>query len=376
MPPKIESAEALPLGLSITWTDAAQADFPWIWLRDHCRAPESYDGATNQRRVDTFAIPADLAAESVAVGGAGAVLEVTWRQEDLTSRYDSGFLRAQAFGEARLPDRRLWEDGPPEPARHRFDETLEGDAALRRLLSDLWRDGLVLVEGLPSETAATRRLAERIGYVRETIFGGVWDFQADGARADSAYSNEAIGLHSDGTYSEDPPGVQALHCLAFDGEGAVNVFADGFRVAARLGAEAPETYRLLSEVEVPAEYLGDGVHLLARHPVLGLDAAGGLRRVCFNNFDRAPFRPRPVVTEAFYAALGRFHALLSDEDYHLRLQLRPGLAVLFDNWRVLHARSGFTGHRRMAGFYLNHEDLESRLRMLLGQAARSQSNGV
>ena len=366
MPPKIRSAEVSPQGLSVTWADAARAAFPLIWLRDHCRAPESYDAATNQRRVDTFAIPEDLAVASVAVSGAGAAVEVAWRQEDLTSCYDSAFLHAQAFGEKGLPDRRLWDAGPPTPARHGFAEVLESDPALRGLLTDFRRDGLVLVEGLPSEIAATRRLAERIAYVRETIFGGVWDFQADGARADSAYSNEAVGLHTDGTYSEDPPGLQCLHCLAFDGEGAFNVFADGFRVAARLRAEAPEAFRLLSEVEVPGEYLGDGVHLLARHPVLGLDAARALRRVCFNNFDRAPFRPRPELTEVFYGALRLFHALLSDEGDHLRLQLRPGLAVLFDNWRILHARTGFTGHRHMAGFYLNHEDLESRLRLLSG----------
>lgn len=366
MPPRIRSAEISSQGLSVTWADAARADFPLIWLRDHCRAPESYDGATNQRRVDTFALPENLAAETVAVSDAGAALEVTWRQEDLTSRYDSAFLRAQTFGKAGLPERRPWAEGPPAPARHGFVEVLESDDALQTLLSDFWRDGLVLVEGLPSDQAATRRLAERIAYVRETIFGGVWDFQADGARADSAYSNDAVGLHSDGTYSEDPPGLQCLHCLAFDGEGAFNVFADGFRVAERLRAEAPEAFQLLSEVEVPGEYLGDGVHLLARHPVLGLDAAGDLRRVCFNNFDRAPFRPEPEVTEAFYAALRRFHALLAEEAFHLRLQLRPGLAVLFDNWRVLHARTGFSGHRHMAGFYLNHEDLESRLRLLFG----------
>ncbi len=366
MLPRIVSAEVSPQGLSVTWSDAARGDFPLIWLRDHCRAEESYDAATNQRRVDTFAIPVDLAAERIAVREDGAALEVTWRQEDLTSRYDSEFLRAQAFGEAKLPERRLWSEGPPTPARHDFVEILENDGALQALLSDFWRDGLVLVEGLPSELSASRRLAERIAYVRETIFGGVWDFQADGARADSAYSNEAVGLHSDGTYSEDPPGLQCLHCLAFDGEGAFNVFADGFRVAERLRAEAPDAFKLLSEIEVPGEYLGDGVHLLARHPVLGLDASGDLRRVCFNNFDRAPFRPKVESIEAFYDALRRFHAQLSDEAFHLRLQLRPGLAVAFDNWRVLHARTGFTGHRHMAGFYLNREDLESRLRMLFG----------
>lgn len=366
MTPKIRSAELSAQGLSVTWSDAARAEFPLIWLRDHCRAPESYDAATNQRRVDTFAIPEDLAAETVTVDPAGGALELAWRQEDLTSRYDSAFLHAQAFGRGRLPERRLWDAGLPGPGRHGFAALCESDDALRALLSDFWRDGIVLVEGLPSETAASRQLAERIAYVRETIFGGVWDFQADGARADSAYSNEAVGLHSDGTYSEDPPGLQCLHCLAFDGEGAFNVFADGFRVAVRLKAEAPEAFRVLTEVEVPGEYLGDGVHLLARHPVIGLDAAGELRQVCFNNFDRAPFRPQPEVTEAFYAALRRFHALLSDEVYHLRLQLRPGLAVLFDNWRVLHARTSFTGHRHMAGFYLNREDLESRLRLLFG----------
>ncbi len=365
-PPMIRHAELSPQGLSVTWADAAWAEFPLIWLRDHCRAPESYDHATNQRRVDTFAIPEDLAVEAVTLGDAGASLEVTWRQEDLISRYDSDFLRGQAFGGPKLPDRRLWAEAPPVPARHDVAGILESDEALRGLLSDFWRDGLALVEGLSGELAATRRLAERIAYVRETIFGGVWDFQADGARADSAYSNEAVGLHTDGTYSEDPPGLQCLHCLAFDGEGAFNVFADGFRVAERLRAEAPEAFELLSEVEVPGEYLGDGVHLLARHPVLGLDASGDLRRVCFNNFDRAPLRPEPGITVAFYAALRRFHGHLSDEAHHLRLQLRPGLAVLFDNWRVLHARTGFTGHRHMAGFYLNREDLESRLRLLFG----------
>ena len=42
----------------------------------------------------------------------------------------------------------------------------------------------------------------------------------------------------------------------------------------------------------------------------------------------------------------------------------PGSALLFDNWRVLHARDAYTGYRRVAGAYLNKEDVESRLRVL------------
>jgi len=32
-------------------------------------------------------------------------------------------------------------------------------------------------------------------------------------------------------------------------------------------------------------------------------------------------------------------------------QLQPGRPLLFDNWRVLHGRSSFTGNRRMCGGY-------------------------
>lgn len=39
---------------------------------------------------------------------------------------------------------------------------------------------------------------------------------------------------------------------------------------------------------------------------------------------------------------------------------RPSRAV-FDNHRVLHGRSSFTGERRLCGAYVNHDDFRSRL---------------
>ena len=42
--------------------------------------------------------------------------------------------------------------------------------------------------------------------------------------------------------------------------------------------------------------------------------------------------------------------------------------LLFDNWRVLHARDAYVGYRRLAGVYLNKEDVDSRLRFLRSQA--------
>jgi len=42
-----------------------------------------------------------------------------------------------------------------------------------------------------------------------------------------------------------------------------------------------------------------------------------------------------------------------------------GDILIFDNWRAMHGRNSFTGDRHYIGAYLNHEDLESKRRVLL-----------
>ena len=37
--------------------------------------------------------------------------------------------------------------------------------------------------------------------------------------------------------------------------------------------------------------------------------------------------------------------------------------LIWDNWRVLHGRTAYTGHRHLCGAYVNREDYESRLRL-------------
>jgi trimethyllysine dioxygenase len=47
---------------------------------------------------------------------------------------------------------------------------------------------------------------EKISYIRENIYGSVWDFTADMAMSDTAYSNIELKAHTDGSYFKDPPG--------------------------------------------------------------------------------------------------------------------------------------------------------------------------
>lgn len=363
-------------GLVLALDGAAPARFPWLWLRDHGHDPDTLHPDTRQRQLDTAAVPADIRATAAAPSADGTAIEIRW-SDGCDSRYPLAFLHRYASPRpadaplAALPadpedgTRLAWDRasigaGP----RISHDAVTGGDAGLRAWLADVQRWGFCIVEGTPATAAATEALIRRIGYIRETIFGGFWEFTAGLAKADTAYTPLTLRPHTDGTYSHDAPGLQMLHCLAFDGSGGNSVLVDGLTIAGRLRAEAPDHYDTLSRIPVPGQYIGDDAHLMAARPVFRHDAAGRLLQVSFNNYDRAPFRLPDDEMTAFYAALKAFEALANDPALQWVHRLAPGEALLFDNWRLLHGREAYQGRRRLCGAYLNREDFESRLRLL------------
>ncbi len=273
-----------------------------------------------------------------------------------------------AFNPSHEPAYQLWakdlQDNVPD---FDFNEVTKSDASFLPVLDAIETFGVVTFFGMPNDMQATKKLLEQVGYIRETVFGGLWDFSNNEAHSDSAYTSVGIGLHTDGTYTIDPPGLQLLQCLAFDGEGAFNLFADGFKIAQTIKAEDPEGYQVLQQIKVPAHYLEPGIQLRAEHAVVRENSQGQFEQICFNNYDRSPFMLTAKEQQAFYRAYGRFQQLINDPDNQIRFQLQPGKAVWFDNWRVLHARTAFSGFRHLAGGYTNREDYISKLLTLRGQ---------
>ena len=53
--------------------------------------------------------------------------------------------------------------------------------------------------------------------------------------------------------------------------------------------------------------------------------------------------------EEFYDAIRAWNEILKRSDSELKQPLKPGRALIFDNWRVLHGRAAFTGVRRLCG---------------------------
>lgn len=351
----------------VRWDDGAQSEYPWWWLRDHDTA--TLHPVTQQRQLFTAGL--DPALRGTAADVADGAVRITWSDGSKPSMLGVAILeRFRTPGLASTAvasDRVLWDaetitdEWPTVP----YADVMAGDEGVHAWLRKVATYGFCLVVGTPPTIDATRELIERIAYIRETIFGGFWDFQANLAKADTAYTNIELLPHTDGTYSHDAPGLQLLHCLAFDGEGGQSTMVDGFRIASELRSSRPDLYDVLSRVHVPGQYIGDGAHLMASRPVFRHDPSGELAQVSFNNADRAPFLLPPDEMEQFYEALRAFEALANDHRLQWRRVNPPGEAMLFDNWRVLHGRTSYTGHRHLCGAYVNREDYESRLRLAL-----------
>lgn len=363
----IAELQSSDTSLVVVWSDGVTTRYPWLWLRDHAHDAETLHPDTQQRQLFTAAVPKGLRGLSFEV--VGDSLEVTWDVLEPMSRLPVAFLAkyrlprvARAAVDVPVT---VWNASSLTTPTVAYADVMNTEAGVAQWLGRTLQYGFCIVTDTPATASATEALLHRVSYIRETIFGGFWEFSADLAKADTAYTTLELRGHTDGTYSHDAPGFQLLHCLELDATGGESTMVDAFAIARRIEADEPELFEVLCSVAVPGQYIGDGAHLMAARPVFRHDHTGRLVQVSFNNSDRAPFLLDEHDMVAFYDALRVFEEHANDPRLQWRHVLQPGEAMLFDNWRVLHGRAAYQGVRRMCGGYLNREDVESRLRQLL-----------
>jgi gamma-butyrobetaine dioxygenase len=362
---------------------AAAAGLPAVWLRDNCRCAECLDPVTGQRLRNVTDLPAGLSVSRVTE--AGGQVTVLFQPDGHRAVFDQAWLARHAAGPAAAADprtedaKRLWPatgppDGPPDPPPPQSWPRYLADPGYRRAcLQALLADGLILLRQVPTEPGTVLAVAGSMGYVRETNYGRLFDVRVEAAPVNLAYTSRPIAPHTDNPYRDPVPTVQLLHCLRSAAEGGDSVFVDGFRAAARLREQHPAVFGTLAATPVTFSYRDPGAELSATRPLINLDPAGRIREIRYNGRSLQPPSLGPAEAAGFYAAYRAFAELTSDPAAMRTVRLAPGDCVVFDNTRILHGRTGFTGQggRHLQGCYADLDGVESAVAV----AGRPQQKG-
>ncbi|TMW54917.1 hypothetical protein DOY81_000150 [Sarcophaga bullata] len=346
-----------------------------FWLRDHCRCNKCYNEATKQRRFNLLDIPKDIKAEEILYLNDGKFLKVTWNGGHI-SEYDLDFLYSIQVENIKLTNhfnstKTKW-NLPiilqnERHLRYKLTDLVAKDESVKDLVASLVRYGLVFIDDVPPNTTMTEMAIRRVFPIMKTFFGEMYTFSDAPDHADTAYTKEYIGSHTDNTYFCDAAGLQALHCIEHvNGEGGENFFVDGLHCAIELKRRNPKAFEMLTKVPVPAEYIEDGQYHTHSAPLIRLDpTTHEIIQLRLNVYDRAVFNTLPQNQMGeFYDSFRQYLEIIQSSDNQWHLKLEPGTIVIFDNWRVYHGRHAYTGHRTMTGCYVQRTDYISKARVL------------
>jgi gamma-butyrobetaine dioxygenase len=376
-----EGVIALDGELELTLAGGRVVRFPAVWLRDNCRCAECADPAGGQKLHDVTGIAQDCTVVRAAVLWAGVVederiVAVRFAPDGHQSEFAVAWLTMQALesdpdGSAGGPGAaELWDTAAdlerncgaswPGASWPRYT----ADAAVRATALEAFsRWGFVVLRDVPPDEGMVLSVAESFGFVRETNYGRLFDVRIEPAPGNLAFTSREILPHTDNPYRDPVPTIQLLHCLRAADEGGDTGLVDGFAAAAALRATDREAFDVLTGTTVRFEYRDALAELRTSQPLIELSPGGRVRGVRFNNRSA-----RPPLRDAarFYAAYRRWAELLARPERRLNMRLAPGDCLVFDNTRILHARTAFsvTGSRYLQGCYADLDGLASTLALL------------
>ena len=237
-----------------------------------------------------------------------------------------------------------------------------------RLLNSLLVYGVGIVKDVEATVEATKLITDRLCFIQETLYGRMWSFTSDMSRGDTAFTNLALGAHTDTTYLSIPVGIQVFHCTYHDGEGGETLLVDGFNAADGLRKDGEQkAFDILCKYRIHHENKDRDVHhVRSLDPVLKVSPlSGDLEMIRYNHYDRSPISSVPNADlPGYYDALAALSARVTYPRAEYWIKLNPGMVLFIDNWRVMHGRSAFTGLRHVCGCYLPRDDWLGKARVL------------
>lgn len=358
--------------LTIVWEDTSESLLQAIWLRDHCQMPASRNPDNGQRLLNITDIPEETAIEQVDLEDRRLIIQFApdrHRSEfDLDWLYDNCYCLNRQSDDRSEVGKILWSgrsfaQGLPRYSYARFCEQPKSRLAALQVVKDY---GFVLLDGLPCETGQVLKVIEQFGYVRETNYGPLFEVRTKIDPSNLAYTNLGLGCHLDNPYRDPVPGLQLLHCLESSAAGGETILQDGFMAAKILREEDSDHFKVLSQNWINFRFCDNMADLQARVPFIEVNDLDEIIKVRFNNRSIDTLKLPPEIIRQFYPAYRHYAEILERKELQTVFKLQPAELMLFDNTRILHARTAYSdgGTRHLQGAYSDLDGLYSSLRKL------------
>ena len=253
----IKNIKVLPKKLKILFSNNKEDNFLNLWLRDHARDEASWDSRSNQRKIHTAKLDPNLYIKKATIKENGKSVDILWSDLVNPINYSADFFEENSqLNKKKISKIKIWKKKEiTDEIYVNFEDTLS-DIGFVNFLNKLHRYGFAVIQNCKTDMSSVDKIAKKIGYVRESIFGGLWSFESNQDMADSAYTQDELRPHTDSTYSNDAPGLQLLLCCHYKASGGESIMVDGFKIAQKIKLHRKDLYKILCDMEVKGQYIG------------------------------------------------------------------------------------------------------------------------
>ena len=356
--------------------DGSALRYHSTWLRDNALDSKTRDPKNRQRLITLSDIPEDSVIKSAILDSKGENISLTFFPESKKVSFSSNWLERHAYDVEKKnlkgwisPTLKIWNSSMLKTIPTIDYKAAKSDSALLlKWMKSLHEYGFAKIIGGGKESGEIIKIADLIGYIRETNYGRFFDVKSELNAVNLAYTNLGLQAHTDNPYRDPVPTMQILYCLQNSTSGGDSKVVDGFKAAILLKDKNQEYFNLLSKYCARFEYKGDKkTHLESRRPMIELSPDGEIIAIRFNNRSTAPITDVPYKDmENYYNAYREFSEIINERSMAVNFKLKPGEGFIVDNTRVLHSRSEYSGlgNRWLQGCYVDKDGLLSKISTL------------
>ncbi|KAF2225455.1 taurine catabolism dioxygenase TauD, TfdA family-domain-containing protein, partial [Elsinoe ampelina] len=364
-----------------------------IQLRDMCSCELCVDPSSGQKNFWTVDIPANISIAERQNLGKDEGFAFTWENDvpgfpvDHITKLNDADLYYHLFMKTDRRTRTLASCNKAKIEKELvvvdFEAYLNDIVTYKQVLRAVRDNGLAFVTNVPESEDSVVNIAEKIGPLRNSFYGMTWDVKSVPKAENVAYTARHLGFHMDLLYMAEPPKLQFLHCLRSSAEGGASLFSDAYQAIEELYQTGTCSLTELHNHHTVFHYDRNGKKYSQNRPLIGLAVPASrfqgtklpvtpfLEHVNWSPPFQGPNSFRQLFGHSdqlmkWHTIANQFKQRTEHPDNVYERKMAPGECVIFDNRRMLHARTAFSPgdvgkERWLKGCYVDGDPWESEL---------------